>query len=956
MLTIVLSTLARYENRMRFALHMANRRVGLVLLMIMLFFLPSNAMGNAGDSVVPQFGVGFDEVVIADYSDSLSDPRDLEFHPGRANELWVANRATDSITIIHDTGLENQTSENRQDSNRNHFLEEVSAIAFGAYHPEFDWQWGSAQETRNTFCGQGSPNNFMGPTLWPSSLSHFAVENQNNGNGLLGSHIDMNHESPYGVGIAHDSGNSYWYNDGYYGELVYYDFQADHDTGEDDHSDGIVRRYADISLTHAYGVPGHMVLDKDSGILYIADAGANRVLWVNTDDTSYNTQNIMNESTQLEPLQEYSDITGVEWGVLATGLDRPSGIALDGDQLFVSLNGNGRIIAYDLATNGKSAVDAGSVQTSASSIMGLEIGPNGHLYYVDNGQDEVVRIDPRTDTDGDGVADVVDNCPDIQNYGQENHDLDSLGDVCDSDDDNDGILDVDDDCELGVLDWTSQLSTDYDSDGCNDLSEDFDDDDDAVLDVDDRCSKGMLNWASDNLNDYDTDGCRDLDEDYDDDDDGMCDTGGPSIDCSRGVRGQDMCPLGTLGFVSFQGNDIDGDGCEDSTEDFDDDGDGYLDVNDNCPKISGTSSQGGVLGCTDLDGDGWAESVDAFDYDSTQWSDVDEDGYGDNADGNDPDGCVSLAGESLNDRLGCRDSDGDGWSDPSTSYTAEDGADAFPSDQTQWFDRDGDGYGDEPFGNDYDDCPDVFGTSIVDRLGCLDTDGDGRSDEGDALPNESSQWDDYDLDGFGDRVEGVRGDSCPTQYGTSTNGSQGCPDADGDGVYDVEDSWPNDIRIWSDTDGDGFADQSATNLSDDCPLVEGYSSVDRIGCLDSDGDGVSDEQDFYPQDAKRTVEEAIYQKVWLWVMVAIFALIPVTWIIVRKSKGSAIPKDEHLWSPSSAPSMIPSATAPTVQLAAPQAVTPVVGPAIPPEGIPVGWTMEQWNYYGQQWLVDQGRV
>ena len=129
----------------------------------------------------------FNEVVIADASDDLDDPRDLEFHPGRANELWVANRATDSITIVHNTGLETQYSENRRDSHRNHFLEEVSAIAFGAYHEEFDWQWGSAQETRNTYCGQiGSqePNNFMGPTLWPSSLSHFAREHQNDN--LLG--------------------------------------------------------------------------------------------------------------------------------------------------------------------------------------------------------------------------------------------------------------------------------------------------------------------------------------------------------------------------------------------------------------------------------------------------------------------------------------------------------------------------------------------------------------------------------------------------------------------------------------------------------------------------------------------------------------------------------------------------------------------------------------------------
>ena len=88
----------------------------------------------------------------------------LEFHPGRVNELWIANRGDDSMTIVHDTGLDTQTSENRQDSNHNHFLEEVSAIAFGAYHPEFDWQWGSAQETQNTYCGLGSPNQFMGPT------------------------------------------------------------------------------------------------------------------------------------------------------------------------------------------------------------------------------------------------------------------------------------------------------------------------------------------------------------------------------------------------------------------------------------------------------------------------------------------------------------------------------------------------------------------------------------------------------------------------------------------------------------------------------------------------------------------------------------------------------------------------------------------------------------------------
>ena len=123
-------------------------------------------------------------------------------------------------------------------------------------------------------------------------------------------------------------------------------------------------------------------------------------------------------------MQEYSRIAGVEWGVLDTGLNRPSGIALDGDQLFVSEYGNGQIVAYDLNSNGKGAVEAGSIQTSASSIMGLEIGPNGHLYYVDNVQDEVVRIDPYTDQDGDGVVDVDDNCPLVANAQQLDHDVD----------------------------------------------------------------------------------------------------------------------------------------------------------------------------------------------------------------------------------------------------------------------------------------------------------------------------------------------------------------------------------------------------------------------------------------------------------------------------------------------------------------------------------------------------
>ena len=79
----------------------------------------------------------------------------------------------------------------------------------------------------------------------------------------------------------------------------------------------------------------------------------------------------------------------------------------------------------------------------------------------------------------------------------------------------------------------------------------------------------------------------------------------------------------------------------------------------------------------------------------------------------------------------------------------------------------------------------------------------------------------------------------------------GCPDLDGDGWGDIEDSHPMKSLLWSDVDGDGYGDQAGTDLSDDCPEVFGISSEDKLGCTDSDGDGWSDEGDYYPSDPSR---------------------------------------------------------------------------------------------------------
>ena len=109
--------------------------------------------------------------------------------------------------------------------------------------------------------------------------------------------------------------------------------------------------------------------------------------------------------------------------------------------------------------------------------------------------------------------------------------------------------------------------------------------------------------------------------------------------------------------------------------------------------------------------------------------DTDGDGYGDEADGNEPDACPTIRGTSILDRFGCRDTDGDGWSDPTDDWDAHPygSADAFPTEALQWKDSDADGFGDVPLGALRDDCPEVFGTSMRDLQGCEDNNGDGWS-------------------------------------------------------------------------------------------------------------------------------------------------------------------------------------------------------------------------------------
>ena len=69
--------------------------------------------------------------------------------------------------------------------------------------------------------------------------------------------------------------------------------------------------------------------------------------------------------------------------------------------------------------------------------------------------------------------------------------------------------------------------------------------------------------------------------------------------------------------------------------------------------------------------------------------DTDEDGFIDSEDD-----CDTVQGTSIFDRKGCIDSDSDGYSNPETGWGTNNGADAFENEPTQWQDTDNDGFGD----------------------------------------------------------------------------------------------------------------------------------------------------------------------------------------------------------------------------------------------------------------------
>lgn len=234
------------------------------------------------------------------------------------------------------------------------------------------------------------------------------------------------------------------------------------------------------------------------------------------------------------------------------------------------------------------------------------------------------------DADADGIADSEDNCPQLANADQADFDEDGQGDACDSDDDNDNVADIDD-----AFPFDPAESSDTDGDGIGNNA-DPDDDNDGINDDADSQPLQKDDEDNDGVGDG-FDNCVAVanPDQVDVDNDGIGDACDPLIDSDTDgfADDQDNCPA----LANPDQIDVDGDGIGDACDPLiDSDGDQVADSEDNCPALVNGDQR-------DTDGDGAGDACD-----ETDDRDSDGDGLG-----NEDDRCANTPEGVAIDELGC---------------------------------------------------------------------------------------------------------------------------------------------------------------------------------------------------------------------------------------------------------------------------------------------------------------
>ena len=552
------------------------------------------------------------------------------------------------------------------------------------------------------------------------------------------------------------------------------------------------------------------------------------------------------------------------------------GTDTDGDDIIDSADpdsdGDGIIDIYDANNGGTSLTPADNDGDGLDDFLDMDSDNDGIPDLIEYGGTDTDGngiLDDLTDTNTDGMADLVD----VDNGGtaltRPDTDNDGIRDYLDLDTDNDGLTDT---VENGGADTNNDgaidgFATDTDGDGLADEVDpdnagtpignsdvdgdglldfrDLDVDNDGYPDIleaggTDSDGDGIVN----NQLDTDSDGIPDnvdvsqfatnggsgtdtdadqIDDSFDVDQTGGTDTDGDGIDDTFDTDANGDGYDDAVEADPYGQDDKEGDGNKDF-RDMDSDGDGIPDVTEFGLTVNTTNAQ--IDGFTDTNTNGWNDTQettpvtppngDSDGLENFRDIDSDDDGLPDNIEAQTRGSYIAISDT---------DTDGDGLDD---AYDPDNGGallspvNSDGTDNVDYLDDD----------SDNDTVPDAVEGDNDDKSQYADWDTNNNNDETD----ESTYSQDNDNDGLRDLFDNDFSKTSSNVTGSNSDGQ----DSDADGNWDFQDS---------DDDGDGALTAAEdTQVADSDPTNDftagGTPIPDYLfGNTDNDGDGTDDGAD-----------------------------------------------------------------------------------------------------------------